>query len=63
MGKRRTNLLVWNGQTMFVVDQQRGDVITRQDLPGVRLIRTSNFEDGDLYMAGESGVLAKFVPR
>ncbi|MCK6475730.1 MAG: PQQ-binding-like beta-propeller repeat protein [Phycisphaerales bacterium] len=63
VGKRRTNLLVWNGQTMFVVDQQRGDVITRQDLPGVRLIRTSNFEDGDLYMAGESGVLAKFVPR
>ncbi len=61
IGKRKTNLMVWNGKTMFLVDQQRGDVLAKENLPDVRIIKTSAFEDGDLYVASTSGVLAKFV--
>lgn len=65
IGKRKTNLMVWDARsmTMTLVDQQRGDVMANEKLPGVRLIKLSAFEDGDMYVVSTSGVVAKFVTR
>lgn len=63
IGRRRANLLVWNGSTMFLVDEQRGDIVAREDLPNVQFIRMSQFEDGDMYVVSTTGVIAKFVTR
>lgn len=63
LGRRQSNLLVWDGTAMMLVDAARGDLIAREILPGVRLIAMSAFEDGDMYVASTSGVVAKFVPR
>lgn len=63
LGRRQSNLLVWDGTTMALVDAARGDVIAREILPGVRLITMSAFDDGDMYVVSVSGVVAKFVTR
>lgn len=63
VGKRKTNLLVWDGATMSLVDEARGDVLGQVELPGVRSITLSAFEDGDMYVASRSGVVAKFVTK
>jgi outer membrane protein assembly factor BamB len=63
VGKRKTNLLVWDGKVMSLVDEQRGDLIEQVTLPGVRSITMSAFEDGDMYVASWSGVLAKYVTK
>ncbi len=63
LGKRRDNLLVWDGHTMFLVDAQRGDVMNRQELPDVLFIKMSKFEEGDMYVVSTSGVIAKFISR
>jgi outer membrane protein assembly factor BamB len=63
VGKRKTNLLVWDGKVMSLVDEQRGDLIEQVTLPGVRSVTMSTFEDGDMYVASWSGVLAKYVTK
>lgn len=63
IGKRKTNLLVWDGKVMSLVDEQRGDLIEQVTLPGVRSITMSQFDDGDMYVASWSGVLAKYVTK
>lgn len=63
IGKRKNNLMVWDGTTMYLVDQQRGDIMGQETLPDVRFIKLSAFDDGDMYVVSKSGVIAKFVTR
>jgi len=60
---RRGNLLVWNGSEAMLVDPATGDVRERVALPGVRLIRTKGFVDGELIVVFGSSALSRFVSR
>lgn len=63
VAKRRGNLLVWNNPKMQVVEPKRGDVIDSAELPGMNLLTFDKFEDGAMYAASQSGLIAKFLPR
>lgn len=60
---RRGNLVVWNGSEAMLVDPATGDVRERVALPGVRLIRTKGFVDGELVVVFGSSSLSRFVSR
>jgi outer membrane protein assembly factor BamB len=62
IGTSRGRLLVWSGSEAILLDAQRGDVIERASLGGVRSIVPDRFDDGNLYIASTSGVVAKFRP-
>lgn len=46
-----------------LIDAARGDVIERAKVPGVTMMKPDKFEDGNLYVVSESGVVAKFQER
>ena len=60
---RAGRLLVYNGSEAFTLDPDTGDVIERAVLPGVAILRSDAFVDGNLYAVSAQGVVAKFVPR
>ncbi len=59
---RAGRLLVWDGRTAWALDPERGDVLHTVATPNVHMMRTTKFEDGDLYTVTRNGVVAKFVP-
>jgi hypothetical protein len=42
---------------------QRGDVVARVNLPGIKLVMTDAFVDGNLYTSTAKGEVSKFSPR
>lgn len=60
---RGGNLLVWNDSEAVLLDPARGHVVKRIELPGVTMLKPDSFVDGNLYVASELGVIAKFSPR
>lgn len=60
---RRGELLVFDGETAWMVDPARGDVIERASLGGFSRVVTDGFVDGNLYAVGPKGGVAKFRPR
>ncbi len=60
--ERSGRLFVWDGLTATVLDPETGDVVDQVDLPGVRDLQGSSYEDGELYAVSDHGVVAKFVP-
>jgi outer membrane protein assembly factor BamB len=62
IGTSKGRLIVWDGSRATLLDAQRGDVIDRAALEGVRSIVPDRFDDGNLYIASDSGIVAKFRP-
>ncbi|HBS28302.1 MAG TPA: hypothetical protein DEB06_02370 [Phycisphaerales bacterium] len=60
---RRGRLIVWNGETAFAVDPERGDIHERTELPGVSRIVFDAFVDGNAYLVEPAGLVQKFSPR
>lgn len=60
---RRGRLIVWDGETALAVDPERGDVQERVKLPGISVIATDAFVDGNVYVAEPGGLVQKFSPR
>lgn len=63
VGTNRGRLVVWDGEHAVLLDAARGDVIERATLPRVRLFKPDKFDDGNLYVVSQSGVVAKFAVR
>ncbi len=63
IGATKNRLVLWDGSTAILLDPERGDVIERAKLPKVKILKFDKPEDGNLYVASESGVVAKFVAR
>jgi outer membrane protein assembly factor BamB len=63
VGVRGGQLIVWDGKVASTVDMQRGDVVARVNLPGIKLVMTDAFVDGNLYTSTAKGEVSKFSPR
>ncbi|MBL4698494.1 MAG: PQQ-binding-like beta-propeller repeat protein [Phycisphaerales bacterium] len=55
-----TELIVWSGIELLVIDRDRGDVISRMPVGQVAGIRTDSIENGNLYVVTLEGSVAKF---
>jgi outer membrane protein assembly factor BamB len=63
IGSRAGRLIAWDGTTAVTLDPKRGDVFDRVTLPSASNLTMDKFTDGNLYVTGRSGVVAKFLPR
>lgn len=61
IGMRDGLLLVHEPGGLATVDPRSGDVVERLSVPGLKIARMTQFEDGDLYLASDIGLIAKFV--
>ncbi len=62
VGTRNGKLLAWDNGRLSVIDPQRGVVIDSITVPNVLSIDTDRFEDGNLYLTSNEGVVARFQP-
>ena len=60
---RKGRLMVFNGTTFWQVDAARGETIASADFSFVERFIPETFADGNLYVVGKSGVIAKLMPR
>lgn len=65
VGTRAGRLIAWDEATKraFAIDPETGEAIARVTLEGVQDIRVKPFENGAMFVASESGVVARFRPR
>ncbi len=63
IASRAGRLLAWDGQSVTVVDRSRGDLIDRVAMPAAMTLVPDAFNDGNLYIASKSGLVAKLTPR
>jgi hypothetical protein len=63
IGSSKGRLLAWDGHEAALIDPARGDVMDRAALKGVRMLKPDKFENGNLFVVSESGVVAKFLPQ
>jgi len=65
IGIRGGRLTVWDPETRraFSIEPGSGEVVGQAEFPGVRLMTQSPFLEGPLYLASDSGVVARFRPR
>lgn len=63
IASRDGRLLAWDGETVAVVDRARGDLIDRVSMPAAMKLVPDAFNDGNLYIASKSGLVAKLAPR
>lgn len=63
VARNKNRLITWDGASACMIDPEQGDVIEKVALTGVDFLTTDKFEDGTLYAASKSGVLARFLPR
>jgi outer membrane protein assembly factor BamB len=59
----RGRLVAFDGQSAALIDPRTGDILERVPLPGVSMLKPDKFEDGRLYVASRSGLVARFNPR
>lgn len=62
IGMRNGLLLVHEPDGLATIDPRGGDVVDRYSIPGLRIAKVTQFEDGDLYLASDMGLIAKFIP-
>lgn len=60
VGMRNGRLMVWDGDAVVTLDPDTGDVIDSVELPGVSMVKPDRFEDGNLYVVSDGGIIAKF---
>lgn len=60
---RNERLIVWNGNTAYALDAERGDVITSQSLPGFTTLVADKMVDGNLFAIATNGTVVKFAPK
>jgi outer membrane protein assembly factor BamB len=65
VGVNKGYLVAFNTQDQAAVtlDPARGDIVERIKVPGATMAKTDAFENGNLYVASKSGLIAKFLPR
>jgi outer membrane protein assembly factor BamB len=65
IGRRGARLLTWDdaSRRVYVVDQATGDVTSVVDLPRVRSLLVSAFDEGELFAVSDEGVVTRLVPR
>lgn len=64
IGVRGGRLVVWDGKELMLIDRDRGDVVDRVELPGIGMVVTDEFVDGNMYTVAErGGRVEKFSPR
>jgi outer membrane protein assembly factor BamB len=59
----RGRLLAYDGESAALLEPRNGDILERVSLPGVSFLKPDKFEDGNLYIASRSGLVAKFNAR
>ncbi len=62
IGSRNGKLIVWDDGRLAVLDPQRGIELDRINVPNVLFIQTDSFENGNLYLTSNEGVVARFEP-
>ena len=55
-------LLVRDGQTVYRIRADSGDIIESVEFPGITEIATETFTDGSVFTMGAKGLVQKFVP-
>lgn len=63
IGVRSGRLMVWDGRELSLLDPQRGVVIDTIGVPNVLYIDADQFEDGNIYITSNEGVVARFSPQ
>jgi outer membrane protein assembly factor BamB len=63
IGIRNGMLLVWDKGTIVRLDAARGDVIDRTPMPTVRSVMMDAFEDGNMFVISETGLVTRLNPR
>ncbi|MEM8758454.1 MAG: PQQ-binding-like beta-propeller repeat protein [Planctomycetota bacterium] len=59
---RNGRLMIFGDGRISQIDPQRGTILESLPLPNTRYISTDGFEDGDLYLTSDDGVIARLVP-
>jgi outer membrane protein assembly factor BamB len=59
----RGRLVAFDGESAALLEPRNGDILERVSLPGIALLKPDKFEDGNLYIASRSGLVAKFNAR
>ncbi|MGQ0626722.1 MAG: outer membrane protein assembly factor BamB family protein [Phycisphaerales bacterium] len=59
----RGRLVVWNGREVVVLLAEKGDIVERQELPGVTHFVPDAFIDGNVYLGSDDGTVRKIAPR
>ncbi|MEL6498537.1 MAG: PQQ-binding-like beta-propeller repeat protein [Planctomycetota bacterium] len=62
IGTRNGRLLVWDNDRLSLIDPQRGVELDSILVPNVKFIEADSFEDGNLYITSNEGVVARFEP-
>ncbi|MEL6795461.1 MAG: PQQ-binding-like beta-propeller repeat protein [Planctomycetota bacterium] len=62
IGVRNGRLLVWDRDRLSLIDPQRGVELDSIIVPNVKFIQPDEFEDGNLYVTSNEGVVARFEP-
>ncbi|MEL7483335.1 MAG: PQQ-binding-like beta-propeller repeat protein [Planctomycetota bacterium] len=62
IGTRNGRLLGWDNGRLSLIDPQRGTILDTITVPNVRFIQADTFEDGNLYLTSNEGVVARFEP-
>lgn len=63
LGVRGGRLIVWDGATAYVLDQDRGETIEKVPLSGVHTLLMTQPVDGDLYVVMRDGWVERHSPR
>ncbi|QOI99458.1 MAG: PQQ-binding-like beta-propeller repeat protein [Phycisphaeraceae bacterium] len=60
---RNNRLVVWDGANATLLEPEDGGVVATVAIPGATRLIADTIEDGNLYIASASGLIAKFIPR
>lgn len=65
IGRHRGALMTWNSRNrvLTLLDETSGTELKSVNLPKVRHLVVSDFENGELFAVGDSGSITKAVPR
>lgn len=63
IGIRAGMLLIWDNGSIIRLDAARGDFVDRTPMPTVRSVTTDSFEDGNLFIISETGIVTRLNPR
>jgi eukaryotic-like serine/threonine-protein kinase len=58
-----SDLVVFSGYELMIVDKDRGDIISRMPLEGISGIRVDSLDNGNIYVISYEGTVSKFSLR
>jgi outer membrane protein assembly factor BamB len=65
VGTRNKRLVAWNAaeSTIYILQPEDGVIVEAIKLPGVIMLKSDAFLDGNLYAITNSGIIAKLAPK